>query len=159
MTPRRLLCRLPWRRTLAWTAGLTALAALGGAGTLVSGTFTPPVSDLEPLGLSSWVLPGVWLTASVAVPCAVTAWSAWRESMWTGVAAMVAGGLLAFELVVQIPFVGLDPLQAVMGVVAAVLLVLGVLADRPRRRTARQGPRSRDPGPWAPAGEAPPPVG
>jgi hypothetical protein len=151
--------RLPWRRTLATTAGLTAIAALGGAGQLVSGTFTPPVSDLEPLGLSSWVLPGVWLAASVAVPCAVTAWLAWRESVWTGVAAMVAGGLLAVELVVQIPFVGLDPLQAVMGVVAAVLVALGALADRPRRRDSGQGPRSRDLGLSAPATDAPPRAG
>ena len=131
--------RLPWRRTLAWTTALTAFAALGGAGTLVSGTFTPPVSDLEPLGLSSWVLPGFWLFFSVAVPCAMTAWLAWQESVLTGVAAMVAGVLLTVELVVQIPFVGLDPLQAVMGVVATLLVVLGAVADRPRRRTARQG--------------------
>ena len=66
------------------------------------------------------MLPGIWLTLTVAVPCAVTAALAWRRSTWTGVAAVVAGVLLAIELVVQIPFVGLDPLQAVMGISALV---------------------------------------
>ena len=150
---------VPWRRTLLWTAGLTSLAAIAGAGQRVTGTFAPPVTDLAPLGLSSWVLPGFWLLLSVAVPCVVTAWLGWRGSEWTGAAAMAAGVLLAIELAVQIPFVGLDPLQAVMGLVAVALLGLGALADRPRRRTSRQGPRSPDLGPSASAGDAPPRVG
>jgi hypothetical protein len=150
---------VPWRRTILWIAGLTSFSALAGAGQLVTGTFAPPVSALEPLGLRSWVLPGIWLTLSVAVPCAVTAVLAWRRSVWTGVAATVAGVLLAVELVVQIPFVGLDPLQAVMGVVAAVLVGLGALADRARRSGSRQGPRSQDLGPSAPAGGERPRVG
>lgn len=118
------------RGALLGLSGFTALAALGGAGLLVAGTFTPPVSDLDPLGLDSWLLPGLWLAASVAVPCGVTAVLAWRRSARTGLAALVAAALLAVELLVQIPFVGLDLLQAVMGVVAVALAVLGTRARR-----------------------------
>lgn len=114
-----------WRRATGAVAGLTAVAATVGSVQLLTGTFTPPVSDLSPLGLESWVLPGLWLAASVAVPCAGTAVLAWRRSRWMGHAAIGAGSLLAVELVVQLPFVGLDPLQGAMAVVAASLVGLG----------------------------------
>ena len=51
---------------------------LGGGLMLMSGQGTPPLEALEPLGLSSWVLPGLWLTASVAVPSGTAAYLAWR---------------------------------------------------------------------------------
>jgi hypothetical protein len=121
---------VPWRRTLGVLAGVTALGGLAGAVQLVTGTFTPPVSDLDPLGLESWVLPGLWLAASVAVPCGVTAVLAWRRSRAVGSAGTVAGLLLALELAVQVPFVGWSVLQAVMGSVAAVLVLLGLLSRR-----------------------------
>lgn len=126
-----------WRRTLGTTAAVTSLAAVVGAVQLVTDTYTPPVSDLEPLGLSSWALPGLWLAASVAVPCAATALLAWRGSARLGAAAIAAGGLLGVELLVQIPFVGLDPLQAVMGVVAGTLVGLGASS---RQRSAGSAP-------------------
>jgi hypothetical protein len=119
-----------WRRTLGILAGVTALGGLAGAVQLVTGTFTPPVSDLDPLGLDSWVLPGLWLAASVAVPCAVVAVLAWRRSRRLGTAAVVAGLLLGFELVVQVPFVGPSMLQAFMGTVAGLLVGLGLLSRR-----------------------------
>jgi len=119
-----------WRRSLGLTAAFTAFAAAAGAVQLVTGTFTPPVSDLDGLGLDSWVLPGLWLAASVAVPCGLTAVGAWRRTAWTGTAAVAAGLLLLLELAVQIPFVGLDPLQAVMGSVAVVLVGLGLASRR-----------------------------
>ena len=109
---------------------LVALGAIGGAVQLVTGTAVPPVEDLEPLGLTSWVLPGVWLFASVAVPSTVAAWLAWRRSPHAPTAVLVASALLAVELLVQIPFVGPSVLQAVMGTVAIVLAVLA-LAARP----------------------------
>lgn len=121
---------LSWRRTLGWLAGVTSVAAAAGAVQLVTGFYTPPVEDLEPLGLRSWVLPGVWLGLSVAAPCAVVACLALRRDPRVGLASVVAGLLLLLELVVQIPFVGLDPLQAVMGSVAVLLLVLGTLSRR-----------------------------
>lgn len=119
-----------WQRTLGIVAGVTALAGLAGAVQLVTGTFTPPVSDLDPLGLDSWVLPGLWLATSVAVPCGVVALLAWRRSRRLGTAAVVAGLLLALELVVQVPFVGPSMLQPVMGTVAGLLVGLGLLSRR-----------------------------
>ncbi len=86
---------------------------------LVSGRGTPPVAVLEPLGLTSWVLPGWWLTASVAVPSAAAAYLAWRGSRSTPTAVWVASGLLAVELLVQIPLLGVNGLQASMALVGA----------------------------------------
>ncbi|MER6973376.1 hypothetical protein ABT304_20100 [Nocardioides sp. NPDC000445] len=114
-----------WRRTLGAISALTGAAAVAGSIQLVTGTFTPPVSDLRPLGLESWVLPGLWLAGSVAVPCVGTAVLAWRRSPWMGPAAVGSGVLLGVELAVQVPFVGLDPLQGVMGIVAVSLVALG----------------------------------
>lgn len=88
------------------------------------------MSDLEPLGLDSWVLPGLWLFAAVAVPWTVVAVLAVRRRPVAPVAALVACGLLLFELVVQIPFVGPSPLQAVLGIVAVALAVVALRARR-----------------------------
>lgn len=126
-------------RVLAVLAGLTSTAAWIGTAQLVLGVYTPPVADLEPLGLHSWLLPGLWLAASVAVPCLVVAVMAARRSPRTGWAALVAAALLVVELVVQVPFVGLDPLQAVMGTVALVIAGLGaagLLSERAVRSPA-----------------------
>jgi hypothetical protein len=112
---------------------MVALGGAAGAVQLVTGTFTPPVSDLAPLGLTSWVLPGLWLFASVAVPWSFAALLAWRRSPRAPLAVLVACGLLVLELLVQIPFVGPSALQAVMGSVAVVLGVLAVRARRARR--------------------------
>lgn len=114
-------------------SALTAIGAAVGVVQLVTGTYTPPVSDLQPLGLDSWRLPGLWLAASVAVPCSVTAALAVRRSPRLGDAALLASALLLVELVVQVPFVGTDPLQAVMGAVA---VALGSLGTRARRSAA-----------------------
>ena len=108
--------------------GLVALGAIGGTVQLITGTAAPPVEDLEPLGLTSWVLPGLWLFASVAVPSTVAAWLAWRRSPRTPAAVLVASVLLAVELLVQIPFVGPSLLQAVFGTVAIALAVLALVA-------------------------------
>ncbi len=108
-----------------------AAGGLAGAVQLVTGSYTPPVSDIEPLGLSTWTLPGVWLFASVAVPSALAAWLLWRRSPNAPVGVIVASGLLVTELIVQIPFIGPSALQAVFGVAA---IGTAVLAVRARRR-------------------------
>jgi hypothetical protein len=121
----------PSRAVFVTVESLVALGGAAGAVQLATGTFTPPVSDLEPLGLTSWVLPGVWLFASVAVPSGAAAWLAWQRSPRAPVAVLVASGLLGVELLVQIPFVGPSALQAVFGTVA---VGMGGLALRARRR-------------------------
>ncbi len=136
------MARYRFRWAFVVVEAATAVAALGGSVSMVLGQGTPPVSDLAPLGLESWILPGLWLAASVAVPSAAAAWLAWRRSAHAPMAVLVASALLAFELVVQIPFVGPSVLQAVMGSVALVMALLAWLA----RPTWRAGP----------AGQAPP---
>jgi len=128
----------PHRAVFVGVGSLVAAGGVIGAGQLVTGTFTPPVADLAPLGLTTWLLPGVWLFASVAVPWAVAVWLAWRGSARTPSAVLAACALLAVELVVQVPFVGPSVLQAVMGTLA---LAMGALALQ-----ARRGGR------WLPAG-------
>ncbi len=119
----------PHRTLYLGAATLIAAAGLAGAIQLMAGVFTPPVDDLEPLGLTSWVLPGLWLLVSVAVPWAVAAWAAARRRPGAPLAVLVAAGLLLFELAVQIPFIGFSPIQPVMGA-AAVALGLTARHDR-----------------------------
>jgi len=105
---------------------VVAVGAVLGACQLVTGKQTPPVSDLAPLGLSSWVLPGLWLFTMVALPAALSAWLAWRRSPLAPTAVLCASGLLVVELVVQIPFVGPNLLQAVFGAVAVGLAAVAI---------------------------------
>ena len=128
--------RFPYRWGLVAGECLLALGGTAGAAQLVTGTFTPPVSDLAPLGLHSWVLPGVWLFVSVAAPSSVAAVLAWRESPAAPTAVLAASAALAVELVVQIPFVGPSVLQGVCG---AAGLLLATMAWRARRRGWRAG--------------------
>ena len=120
----------PHRAILVGAETLVAVGGLAGALQLLTGTFTPPVTDLEPLGLSSWVLPGVWLFATVAVPSSAAAWLAWRRAPVAPAAVLVASGTLAVELVVQIPFIGPSALQAVFGTFAVGLAGLALDARR-----------------------------
>jgi hypothetical protein len=121
----------PFRRTFVVAGAVLALAGTAGAVQLMAGASTPPVDDLEPLGLHSWVLPGLWLFVSVAVPWTVVAIAAARRHPATPRAVLVACGLLLFELIVQVPFVGPSPLQAVLGAAA---LGIGTCALRAYRQ-------------------------
>jgi hypothetical protein len=126
----------PHRVVFVVAESLIAIGGAAGAVQLASGTFTPPVSDLKPLGLSSWTLPGAWLFATVAVPSGAAAWLAYRRSPAAPEAVLVASGLLALELAVQVPFVGPSALQAVFGTAA---VGLGGLAVHARRAGWRRG--------------------
>ena len=120
----------PHRMVFVVAESLVAVGGLAGAVQLVTGTFVPPVSDIERLGLKSWRLPGVWLLASVAVPSGAAAWLAWRRSPAAPEAVLVASGLLAVELLVQLPLVAPSALQAVFGSTSAGLAGLAVHARR-----------------------------
>lgn len=126
-----------FRRTIVVVESLVGLGGLAGSVQLLAGVATPPVSVLRPLGLSSWTIPAGWLFVSVVLPSAVAAWLAWRRSPWAPVAVLVASALLATELFVQIPFLGLSFLQLILGTVAIGMAVVGLLARRagwwPRR--------------------------
>lgn len=111
-----------------------AIGALAGTWQLWDGTFAPPVSDLEPLGLDSWRLPAVWLFVSVAAPSLVALYAAATDRTWAPYAVLVASVLLVVEVTVQIPFVGPSILQAVFGGLALVLGAVAVVSLRRRVR-------------------------
>jgi hypothetical protein len=70
------------------------------------------------------------LFLTVAVPSGLAAWLAWRRSVWAVPAVLLAGALLVIELLVQIPFLGFNMLQAIFGAVAVGMAVMGLLARR-----------------------------
>jgi hypothetical protein len=120
----------PFRRIIVAIETLVGLGGLAGSIQLLAGVATPPVSTLNPLGLSSWTLPAGWLFLSVAFPSGLAAWLAWRRSAWAPPAVLLASALLATELLVQIPFIGLNILQLIFGAVAVGMAVVGLLARR-----------------------------
>jgi len=97
---------------------LVALAAFVGSLQLALGIATPPTTDLDRLGLTTWILPAVWLFGVVAVPFAVAGILTLRGSSGGLIASLTASGLLMLELAVQVPFVGLNLMQPVMAAVA-----------------------------------------
>ena len=129
--------RHPFRRTFVAGEAVVGVCGLAGTWQLMTGTYAPDVAVLRPLGLESWRLPGVWLFATVAAPSGAAAWLAWRRSHLAPAAVLVASGLLAVELLVQVPFLGFNPLQVAFGVPAVALGGLALRAKRtgwPRRR-------------------------
>ena len=127
----------PFRRIIVVVETLVSLGGLAGSIQLLAGVATPPVSTLDPLGLSSWTLPAGWLFLTVALPSGLAAWLAWRRSAWAPPVVLLASALLATELLVQIPFIGINILQLIFGAVAVGMAVVGLLARRagwwPRR--------------------------
>ena len=120
--------RGPFRRTFVATESLVAVGGVMGTIQLLTGTFTPPVSVLEPIGLSSWVLPGLWLFGTVVLPSATAAVLAWRRSAYAPPVVLLASATLALELLVQIPFLGPSVLQAIFGTTAIGMAILALRA-------------------------------
>jgi hypothetical protein len=125
----------PHRMVFVVAETFIALGGAAGAVQLMTGTYVPPVSDLEPLGLSSWVLPGALLFGTVAVPSATAAYFALRRRPATPTVVLVASGLLLLEVTVQIPFIGPSVLQAVFGTAALGLAGLALHARKNGWRT------------------------
>ena len=132
--------RAPFRKTFVATESLVALGGVIGTVQLLTGTFVPPVSVLEPIGLSSWMLPGLWLFGTVVVPSAGAAVLAWRCSAYAPPVVLLASATLALELLVQIPFLGPSLLQAVFGTIAIGMAILAL-----RARNAGWWPRTAPP--------------
>ena len=120
----------PYRRLFVIAEAVIGGNALLGTALLLTDTFTPDVSVLAPLGLHSWVLPGLWLFASVAVPSGWACRAALLRSAKAPEVVLVASAALLVELAVQLPFLGFDPLQVVMGVPALALAFVAVDARR-----------------------------
>lgn len=124
--------QLEFRRIFIPVEAVVALGGFAGTWQLWTGTYAPPVSDLEPLGLESWKLPAVWLLCSVAVPSTIALVAAVRRHPRTPEAVLAASGLMLVEVTVQIPFVGPSALQAVFGGIAVGMGALAVVALRHR---------------------------
>jgi hypothetical protein len=134
--------QLRFRPTLLSLESVLSLAALEGCIQLLSGKGTPPRSVLEPLGLTTWTLPAGWLLITVAAPSALAAWLAWQRSPWAPPAVLLASGLIALEVLVQIPFLGFSVLQPILGAAAVAATVMALLARRSGWWPARASVRS-----------------
>jgi hypothetical protein len=120
----------PFRRIFVAVESFVAAGGVMGTIMLLSGRGTPSVAVLEPIGLKSWVLPGLWLFATTVVPSTAAAVLAWRRSPLAPTAVLVASAVLAVELLVQIPFLGFSIFQAVFGAIAIGMAALALLARR-----------------------------
>ena len=121
-----------FRRIFVPVQAVVAVGGLSGTWQLWTGTYAPPVSALEPLGLDTWRLPAVWLFCSVAVPSTVALVAAVRRHPRAPEAVLAASGLMLVEVSVQVPFVGPSALQAVFGGIALGMGSLAIIALRRR---------------------------
>lgn len=113
---------------LAVLAGFTALAALGGALALATGTSGMSADITSRFPFESVILGGLALLLVVAMPMGAVAWLAIRHSPLVASAAIAAGALLIGWILMQIAviatFFWLQPVCLLIGVA---VLGLGVL--------------------------------
>lgn len=118
--------RAVWHRTRLIRVVLVVLELFVGAGAVYGGvmlirdSWRLPVSDLAPLPLDSWVLPGLALLASVAMPMLAAAYLVTRELARAADASVLAGAILVGWILFQLAVIG--PQMALQGI----MLVLGV---------------------------------
>jgi hypothetical protein len=121
--------RDPWLLALAGLDALIALLALWGGIELVVGAaaFQLPAEWLVPLGLHTWVLPGIALIVVIGGSMAVAAVSSWRGGRRAAIVSVAAGAILIGWLGLQFALFGLRvPVQVITVVLALAVLTLGV---------------------------------
>ena len=126
--------RRPW---LAAFAAINALAAGGGAVSLILGlaSFGEVIDDRLPF--KSLVLAGFALGVLVALPLTVLAWAAWTASSRTDVVALMVGALLIGWIVMQVVVLrAYSPFQPIY---LAVGVSLVVASHRARLSTVQRG--------------------
>jgi hypothetical protein len=110
------------------------VGAVYGGVMLARDSWGLPVTDLEPLPLHSWVLPGVALLVSVAAPMLAAAVLVARSHVRAADASVLAGAILVGWIVVQLAVIGPQmALQAVMFVLGLVISALGLRLRRKER--------------------------
>ena len=119
---------IPTAAVLMTAEAVVAVAAAAGAVQLWQGVAAPPVEDIAPLGLTSWKVPGALAVRLRRRALRDGGLAALPPVTERPTAVLVASGLLATELAVQVPFVGPSSLQAVFGSVSAGLAGLAVRA-------------------------------
>ena len=134
------------RRALSFVELATGAMAIVGGLLLV---VRPDGSLLKagPAALASspfqnWRLPGILLAVLVGGGYLLSAWWLWRQHRFGCELAMLAGlGLIVFEAA-ELAWIGFQPLEALFGVVGALVITL---AWSIRRRTTGQGRVSEQP--------------
>jgi hypothetical protein len=122
------------RIALVMLEAFVGVGAVYGGVMLVRDSWGLPVTDLAPLPLHSWVLPGVALLVSVAAPMLAAAVLVARRHGLAADASVLAGAILAGWIVVQLAVIGPQmALQAVMFVLGLVTAALGLLLRRTER--------------------------
>lgn len=143
-----------WRVAIGVVAGLNAVAALGGAVGLVTGTLSlEDLTDRLPFG--SAVLGGIALGLLVAVPQAVLTVLAGRRSTATAGASVLVGAAMVGWIIVETAFLRVvSGLQ--VGYVLVGLLQVALGLGLARRETGRWAVRA-DWWPWRSARATRPP--
>lgn len=115
---------------------LAASAVYGGISLMARAPgFEMPVEWLAPLGLTSWVLPGLALALGIGGSLAWASVFAWRIDFRAPIAALAACAVLTGWLAIQFGVIGVRaPVQWVTVALVVVLLGLALLA---RHRLAK----------------------
>jgi hypothetical protein len=127
--------RDPWLLALAGLNGLIALLALWGGLELATGAaaFQLPTKWIAPLGLHSWLLPGIALIVLIGGSTAVAAVASWQGIRHAADTSIAAGVILLGWLVLQFVLFGLQaPVQIITTVLALAVVAMGMLATRTR---------------------------
>src|SRR4051794_9215080 len=127
-------------RCLVAVQALLAIGAVYGAAGLVLQLdgFDLPTAWLDPLPLSSWVLPGIALFGGIALPLAVAAVAGWLHDRRAERLAWISTGLLLGWLALQLVVIGLRaPIQVVTLLLALLLLVLTATTSPVARTSGR----------------------
>jgi hypothetical protein len=121
----------PWLLALAGLDALIALLALWGGVELAVGAagFQLPTEWIAPLGLHSWLLPGIALIVVVGGPMAVAAVAGWTGVRHAAEISVAAGVILIGWLVFQFALFGFQaPVQVISAVLAAAVVAIGFWA-------------------------------
>ena len=125
----------PWLLALAGLDALIALLALWGGLELAVGAaaFQLPTEWIAPLGLHSWVLPGIALIVLIGGSMAVAAVASWQGIRHAAETSIGAGAILLGWLALQFVLFGLQvPVQIITTVLAVAVVAIGAFAARTR---------------------------
>jgi len=111
------------------------VGAVYGGIMLIRDSWALPVTDLEPLPLDSWVLPGAALLVFVAAPTLSAALLVARRHVRAADLSVVAGAVLVGWILFQLAVIGPQmALQVVMFLLGAGTAALGLLMKRQETR-------------------------
>ncbi|EWM10238.1 hypothetical protein [Kutzneria sp. 744] len=119
----------PWLLALAGLDALIALLAVWGGVELAVGAaaFQLPVEWIAPLGLHSWLWPGIALIVVIGGSMAVAAVVSWNGTQRAAETSVAAGAILVAWLLFQYVLFGLQaPVQIITAILAAGVLAIGL---------------------------------